>query len=74
VTPIARDPLGPVADDGEEVARFDALVSDDDCPDTHTGAKRKRLSSSPPRVLCVPIVRASGLWTGAYLLSQVWRG
>ena len=60
------------ADDGEEVARFDALVSDDDCPDTHTGAKRKRSSSSSssPRVLRVPIIRASGSWTGAYLLSQ----
>jgi GR25 family glycosyltransferase involved in LPS biosynthesis len=62
------DPLGPVADDGEEVARFNALVSDDDCPDTHTGAKRKR--SSSPRVLRVPLIRASGSWTGAYLLSQ----
>jgi hypothetical protein len=66
VTPI------PVADDGEEVARFNALVSDDDCPDTHTGAKRKRSSSSSssPRVLRVPIIRASGSWTGAYVLSQ----
>jgi hypothetical protein len=62
------DPLGPVADDGEEAARFSAVVSGDDCPDTHTGAKRKRASS--PRVLRVPIIRASGSWTGAYLLSQ----
>ena len=57
------DPLGPVADDGEEVACFHAMVSDDDCPDTHTGVKRKR--SSLPRVLRVPIIRASGSWTGA---------
>jgi hypothetical protein len=64
------DPLamGPVADDGEEVARFSAVVADSDCSDSRTGLKRKRPSS--PRVLHVPIMRASGSWTGAYLLSQ----
>ena len=42
------DPLGPVADDGEEVARFSAVVADNDCSDSRTGLKlmmRKRPSS-----------------------------
>ncbi len=41
------DPLGPVAD-GEKVARFSAVVADDDCSDSCAGLKlmmRKRPSS-----------------------------
>ncbi len=51
---------------------INALVSDFDCPDVHTGAKRKRSSSI--RVLRIPSFgrRARGrvrVRTGAYLLS-----
>ncbi len=65
------DPLGPVADDGEEVARISAVVADNDCSDSRTGLKRKRPSS--PRALRVPIMMHHAgvrLVDRPYLLSQ----